>query len=115
MTDLTASEARRRSPSIHSVRANKRTQSRQVVRRVPRRKKEDFADRVKRKEASEYLYEVWGVEEAPGTLAKKAVYGEGPLFKKWGRFPYYDTDELDRYATEKLGTARRSTSQAADQ
>jgi len=114
MTDPTASEARRCSPSLHNTRANKRTQSRQVVRRV-RRKKADFADRVRRKEASEYLYEVWGVEEAPGTLAKKAVYGEGPLFKKWGRFPYYDTDELDRYAAKKLGMARRTTSQAADQ
>jgi hypothetical protein len=44
-------------------------------------------------------------------LQKKAVDGTGPPFKKLGKWPYYDTDDLDAYAEARLGGSRRSTSQ----
>jgi hypothetical protein len=80
-------------------------------RTAQRRRKEDFPLRVRRKEASEYFLEVHGVTVSTNTLAKQAVTGEGPPFKKWGKWPYYDTDDLDEFALEKLGPRRRSTSE----
>jgi hypothetical protein len=76
-----------------------------------RRHKEDFAPRLRRRVVSEYFDEVWGLQISPNTLAKWAVTGDGPPFQKWGRFPYYDTDVLDLFAIERLGTLRRSTSE----
>jgi hypothetical protein len=78
-----------------------------------RRSKQDFAPRVRRKVASEYLDEVYGLRVAEATLAKKAVVGGGPVFHRFGPWPYYDTDELDRWAAEKLGRTLHSTSEAA--
>jgi hypothetical protein len=75
-----------------------------------RRAKEDFAPRLRRNDASEYLFEIHGIIVAPNTLAKKAVEGGGPRFRRYGRIPYYDTQELDRYALETLGRLRSSTS-----
>jgi hypothetical protein len=78
-----------------------------------RRSKQDFAPRVRRRVASEYLWEVWGIEIAPNTLAKKAVEGGGPVYHKYGPWPLYETDDLDSYALAKLGPALRSTSEVA--
>lgn len=66
--------------------------------------------RLRRVEASDYLRRVHGVELAPATLAKLASIGGGPGFQKSLRTPLYPTDELDRWATERLGGLRRSTS-----
>jgi hypothetical protein len=76
-----------------------------------RRRREDFAPRLRRREAAEYLLEVWGVQIAANTLAKKAVQGTGPQFTKWGKWPYYSLADLDEYAEERLGARRRSTSE----
>lgn len=81
-------------------------------RSVRRRHREDFAPRLRRREAAEYLLEVWGVQIAPNTLAKKAVDGTGPAYRRWGKWPYYAIDDLDQYAEERLGARRRSTSEA---
>ena len=80
-------------------------------RHAARRHREDFAPRLRRREAAEYMQEVWGVQISPNTLAKKAVTGDGPPFSKWGKWPYYTTGDLDQYAREKLGSPRRSTSE----
>jgi len=65
---------------------------------------------MRRKMASQYLFEVHGVQLSPATLAKLAVIGGGPPFRRDGRFPNYDRPELDIYAEKRLGPLRRSTS-----
>jgi hypothetical protein len=75
-----------------------------------RQNREDWPPRVRRRAASTYLQEVHGLQEAPATLAKKACLGGGPEFEYFGRFPYYRTESLDRYAESRLSGPRRSTS-----
>jgi hypothetical protein len=66
--------------------------------------------RMRRTLASEYLLEVHGVSLSPATLAKLAVTGGGPSFRKDGPFPLYERQELDTFATARLGPLRASTS-----
>ena len=75
-----------------------------------RRNREDWPLRVRRREASAYLAEVHGLQEAPTTLAKRACLGGGPVFELFGRTPYYRTESLDLWAAERLSGPRRSTS-----
>jgi hypothetical protein len=65
----------------------------------------------RRTAASAYLREKWGVERAPGTLAKLAVVGGGPPFRKAGRIPLYAPADLDAWASWLLGEAVASTSE----
>jgi hypothetical protein len=69
----------------------------------------------RRKPAASYLSDKWGIQTAASTLAKLAVIGGGPPFHSAGRFPLYPEEELDRYAKEKLGKLRRSTSDSANE
>lgn len=64
----------------------------------------------RRKAASEYLFEKWGVHRAPATLAKLAVTGGGPMFRRDGRVPLYSTDDLDNWVASRLSPPMRSTS-----
>jgi hypothetical protein len=66
--------------------------------------------RMRRKLASEYLFEEHGVSLSPATLAKLAVVGGSPPFRKDGPFPLYERKDLDTFATVRLGTLRTSTS-----
>jgi len=66
--------------------------------------------RMRRKVASEYLLEEHGVSLSPATLAKLAVLGGGPAFRKDGPFPIYERVELDTFAVGRLGPLRHSTS-----
>jgi len=66
-----------------------------------------------RKAASEYLHEAHGLERAPSTLAKLAVSGNGPVFRRIGRVPLYAPADLDAWVTSKLSPRMSSTSQAA--
>src|SRR5262245_12725670 len=68
---------------------------------------------LRRKAASQYLEEKYGIHRAPATLAKLAVLGDGPPFRRDGRIPLYSTDDLDQWATSRLGTLMRSTSDGA--
>ena len=65
---------------------------------------------LRRKEASRYLKDNWGVDRAPATLAKLAVIGGGPTFRRIGRVPLYEPDCLDQWAESKLGPRLKSTS-----
>lgn len=65
---------------------------------------------LRRKAASQYLDEAWGVNRAPSTLAKYAVIGGGPTFRRAGRVPLYSTDDLDEWVASKLSLPMRSTS-----
>lgn len=69
-----------------------------------------WPNRMRRREASQYLQEQHGIRLAHATLAKLAVVGGGPPFRLDGRFPVYDRQALDTYAAERLGPLRRSTS-----
>jgi hypothetical protein len=73
---------------------------------TPRR----WPSRMRRKLASEYLFEVHGISLSPATLAKLAVMGGGPQFWKDGAFPIYGPEYLDEFAVARLGKLRRSTS-----
>ena len=64
-----------------------------------------------RAEASDYLRGVWKIPHSIGTLAKLAVVGGGPEFRKAGRIPLYPQDGLDAYARAKLTRRVRSTSE----
>ena len=70
--------------------------------------------RMRRKVASEYLFEEHGVSLSPATLAKLAVVGGGPAFRKDGPFPLYERGALDTFATARLGPLRTSTSCLAE-
>lgn len=65
---------------------------------------------LRRKAASEYLHETHGFDCAPSTLAKVAVIGGGPIFRRIGRVPLYATDDLDEWVASKLSPRMRSTS-----
>jgi hypothetical protein len=68
---------------------------------------------LRRNAASQYLEETWGMNRAPGTLAKYAVIGGGPTFRRAGRVPLYSTDDLDEWVASKLSAPMRSTSDTA--
>jgi hypothetical protein len=68
---------------------------------------------LRRKAASDYLHETHGLERAPSTLAKLAVTGGGPIFRRIGRVPYYETNDLDEWVASKLSLPMRSTSDRA--
>ena len=65
---------------------------------------------LRRKAASAYLYKIHGLERAPSTLAKLAVIGGGPVFRRVNRVPLYSTDDLDEWVASKLSGPMRSTS-----
>ena len=65
---------------------------------------------LRRSAASEYLDAAWGVHRAPSTLAKLAVIGGGPIFRRAGRVPLYSTEDLDKWVASKLSAPMRSTS-----
>jgi hypothetical protein len=68
---------------------------------------------LRRREAAFYVRTKWGVPLSPHTLAKLAVLGGGPLYRKAGRFPLYELRDLDAWAESKLGPKQRSTSDLA--
>lgn len=67
---------------------------------------------LRRKEASNYLREVHGIERAVATLAGDAVTGGGPVFRRIGRIPLYAECDLDEWVASKLSPRMHSTSQA---
>jgi hypothetical protein len=67
---------------------------------------------LRRNAASAYLHENHGLERAPSTLAKLAVTGGGPVFRRIGRVPLYAPDDLDAWVASKLSPPMRSTLKA---
>jgi hypothetical protein len=68
----------------------------------------------RRTEAANYLESVWGIPCATKTLAKLAVVGGGPVFRKAGRTPLYPEVALDDWARRKLTKRVHSTSELAE-
>jgi len=66
---------------------------------------------LRRSEAAEYVENKRGMPCKKTTLAKLAVIGGGPTFRRAGRVPLYSPDDLDSWVDGKLGPKVRSTSE----
>jgi hypothetical protein len=51
-----------------------------------------------RSDAARYVRESWGLPCSPRWLAKLAVVGGGPVFRKAGKTPLYAPADLDNWA-----------------
>jgi hypothetical protein len=71
--------------------------------------------RFRRKEASAYLKEVWGLDYSPKTLAKLACIGGGPEIEYAGRIPTHTEPGLDNFARAKLSPPVRNTAERQQQ
>jgi hypothetical protein len=65
---------------------------------------------LRRADAATYVNERYGFPCSRQWLAKLAVIGGGPLFRKAGRFPIYKPADLDAWAQSRIGKAQSSTS-----
>jgi hypothetical protein len=72
------------------------------------------ANYLRRADAARYIREAHAIPCAPTTLAKYAVLGGGPAFRKAGKFPIYSRDDLDAWASQRLSALVRSTSELVD-
>jgi hypothetical protein len=61
--------------------------------------------------AAAYVTDTYGIPCSPKTLAKLAVVGGGPAFRKAGRIPLYSKEDLDAWARGKLSRRVTSTSE----
>jgi len=68
---------------------------------------------LRRSEAAKHVNEK-GVPLSPKTLAKLAVVGGGPPFRKVGRIPLYDPADLDAWICSKLSRLVASTSELSE-
>ena len=66
---------------------------------------------LRRSDAATYITERYGFPCSRQWLAKLAVIGGGPVFRKAGRYPIYEPSELDRWAEARIGPCQRSTSE----
>jgi hypothetical protein len=67
--------------------------------------------RITRPNVPAYLLETWGLRCSHRTLARLAVNGGGPAFRKTGRDTYYDLAALDAWAQQKLGPAAETATE----
>jgi len=65
---------------------------------------------LRRAAAALYVRETWGIPCSAKWLAKLAVTGGGPIFRKAGRFPVYASGDLDAWADARISAPRSSTS-----
>jgi hypothetical protein len=65
---------------------------------------------LRRIDAARHVRDTWGLPCSPRWLAKLAVVGGGPIFRKAGRFPIYAPADLDDWARARISAPRRSTS-----
>jgi len=75
------------------------TEATQKERRAAARK---YPKLIRRREASQYLFEVHGLQFAPDTLAKFACQGNGPEICFVNKIPFYRPTELDAWAKAKI-------------
>jgi hypothetical protein len=64
----------------------------------------------RRADAARYVRETWGMPCSQAWLAKLAVVGGGPIFRKAGRFPIYLDSDLDIWAEARISSPRNATS-----
>jgi hypothetical protein len=68
---------------------------------------------LRRADAAVYVTHHYGFPCSRQWLAKLAVVGGGPVYRKAGRFPIYAACDLDSWALARLGPMRTSTADAA--
>lgn len=68
---------------------------------------------LRRSDVPVYAKEKHGVSVSKKTLDKWAVTGGGPPMTYWGRIPYYDAAEVDRWIVSRLSRPVSSTSERA--
>ena len=66
---------------------------------------------LRRRDAARYITETFGMPCSPNWLAKLAVVGGGPLYRKADRYPLYDPDDLDAWVRGRLSAPRRTTTE----
>jgi hypothetical protein len=64
---------------------------------------------LRRSQASQYLWEKYGLRYALQTLAKYACQGVGPEFQYIEKVPYYTPTNLDRWVIDRLSRPRVRT------
>lgn len=67
---------------------------------------------LRRADAALYVTRTYGFPCSRQWLAKLAVIGGGPMFRKAGRTPIYAPQDLDAWAKDRIGAPQRSTSDA---
>jgi hypothetical protein len=67
--------------------------------------------RLRRTAAAQYIRDTHGIPCSPKTLAKQAVVGGGPPYRKAGRFPLYEISDLDQWAESKIGPLVHSSAE----
>jgi hypothetical protein len=65
---------------------------------------------LRRLEAAHYVQTTYGFPCSRQWLAKLAVVGGGPVYRKAGRTPIYAPSDLDTWAASRIGAPQRSTS-----
>ncbi len=68
---------------------------------------------LRRDDAARYVATTFGFPCSRQWLAKLAVVGGGPMFRKAGRTPLYSPADLDAWAVARIGAPQRSTSERA--
>ena len=63
---------------------------------------------LRREDAARYIRETWAMPCSPKWLAKLAVIGGGPVFRKAGRFPIYQAEDLDAWTQGRIGAPQDS-------
>ena len=65
---------------------------------------------LRRDQAARHIRDLWGLPCSPRWLAKLAVVGGGPIYRKAGRTPIYAPADLDAWAQARIGAPQRSSS-----
>ena len=65
---------------------------------------------LRRDKAAQHVQDSWGLPCSPRWLAKLAVVGGGPIFRKAGRTPIYAPADLDTWTQSRIGAPQKSTS-----
>jgi hypothetical protein len=66
---------------------------------------------LRRGEAAAYVRAKFNIPCAASYLMRLASIGGGPSFRKAGRYPLYSREDLDAWASAKIGPKVRSTSE----
>jgi len=66
---------------------------------------------LRRADAAQQMRSKWGLPCSAKYLAKLAVIGGGPAFRKAGRIPLYRPADLDRWAESRLSRPVHSTAE----
>ena len=74
---------------------------------------DSFPVYLRRDKAAQHVRDTWGLPCSPRWLAKLAVVGGGPIYRKAGRTPIYAPADLDAWAQARIGAPQKSTSDKA--